>query len=224
MKLQLIHTENYLLVTFKDRYDEKKYQLFKSTYGDFWINEPNSGKFRTGGHYYNITHHLPLNNAPILEGVPLLPPLEDDESICPYPEEKQNAVDWHNGYNKAKEKYFKSIPDWVYTNLCYYDKRNPDCSMDDEDIEDHKKSLLKKDKTCNCDNCFYDRTKIAEFIIQSLQQPKYPVAFECEMVDKGEEDWIGDDITGEPFWNEKLEPKIITNSQGLTQLVGKYIY
>jgi len=63
-----------------------------------------------------------------------------------------------------------------------------------------------------------------EKIIQSLQQPKYPVAFDCEMVDKGEEDWIGDDITGEPFWNQKLEPKTIINSQGLTQLVGKYIY
>jgi hypothetical protein len=44
------------------------------------------------------------------------------------------------------------------------------------------------------------------------------------MIDKGEEDWIGDDINGEPFWNQKLEPKKITNSQGLTQIVGKYIY
>jgi len=54
------------------------------------------------------------------------------------------------------------------TNLCYYDKRNPDCSVDDEDIEDHKKSLLKKDKTCSCDNCFYGRAKLTEqLIIQS---------------------------------------------------------
>jgi len=51
------------------------------------------------------------------------------------------------------------------TNLCYYDKRNPDCSLDDEDIEDHKKSLLKKDKTCSCDNCFYGRTELTEQLI-----------------------------------------------------------
>ena len=31
------------------------------------------------------------------------------------------------------------------TNLCYYDKRNSDCSVNDEDIEDHKKGLLKKE-------------------------------------------------------------------------------
>jgi hypothetical protein len=51
------------------------------------------------------------------------------------------------------------------TNLCYYDKRNPDCSADDETIEDHKKSLLKKDKTCSCDNCFYGRTELTEQLI-----------------------------------------------------------
>jgi hypothetical protein len=51
------------------------------------------------------------------------------------------------------------------TNLCYYDKRNPDCTADDEDIEDHKKSLLKKNKTCSCDNCFYGRTKLTEQLI-----------------------------------------------------------
>jgi len=28
-----------------------------------------------------IAAHLPLNNSPVLEGVPLLPPLEDDEAI-----------------------------------------------------------------------------------------------------------------------------------------------
>jgi len=51
------------------------------------------------------------------------------------------------------------------TNLCYYDKRNPDCSADDEDIEDHKKSLLKNNKTCSCDNCFYGRTELTEQLI-----------------------------------------------------------
>jgi hypothetical protein len=51
------------------------------------------------------------------------------------------------------------------TNLCYYDKRNPDYSADDEDIEGYKKSLLKKNKTCSCDNCFYGRTELTEQLI-----------------------------------------------------------
>ena len=67
------------------------------------------------------------------------------------------------------------------TNLCYYDKRNPDCSVDDEDIEDHKKSLLKKNKTCSCDNCFYGRTELAEQLIwqqeRSYSKEDLEVAF-----------------------------------------------
>lgn len=53
----------------------------------------------------------------------------------------------------------------VYTELCYYDKRNPNCSMDDDEIKDHFELLKKKKDTCSCDNCFYGRTKLAEKII-----------------------------------------------------------
>jgi hypothetical protein len=56
------------------------------------------------------------------------------------------------------------------TNLCYYDKRNPDCSVDDEDIEAYKKSLLKKNKTCSCDNCFYGRTELTEQLIWQAER------------------------------------------------------
>jgi hypothetical protein len=56
------------------------------------------------------------------------------------------------------------------TNLCYYDKRNPDCSADDEDIEYHKKGLLKKNKTCSCDNCFYGRSKLTEQLIRQQER------------------------------------------------------
>ena len=120
--------------------------------------------------------------------MPLLPPLEDDESICPYPEEKQNAVDWHNGYNKAREKY-------RYT---------------EEDIDKAYWAGMKF--------VGEDKGSYKEFI-QSLQQPKYPVAFECEMVLHLNETWsteLGEGILS--------KPKTITNSQGLTQVVGKYIY
>ena len=35
-------------------------------------------------------------------------------------------------------------------NLCYYDKRNPDCSFDEDEIADRKK----RKPVCYCDNCF----------------------------------------------------------------------
>jgi hypothetical protein len=56
----------------------------------------------------------------------------------------------------------------------------------------------------------------------SLQQPKYPVAFECEIdniLSHNADDGINA-LINLNFGN----PKTITNSQGLTQLVGKYIY
>ena len=56
------------------------------------------------------------------------------------------------------------------TNLCYYDKRNPDCSADDEDIEDHKRSLLKKNKTCSCDNCFYGKSHLTEQLLEQQER------------------------------------------------------
>ena len=64
-----------------------------------------------------------------------------------------------------KQEALEEAAEIDLTNLCYYDKRNPDCSADDETIEDHKKSLLKKDKTCSCDNCFYGRTELTEQLI-----------------------------------------------------------
>ena len=131
--------------------------------------------------------------------MPLLPPLEDEvEELA-----RDNASmcdDWEDGYNKAKEKF-------KYT---------------EEDIKlafeaGHKKGFSGYPNTEN-----WKELSFKEWL-EKFTKPKYPVAFECKMIDKGEEDWIGDDITGEPFWNQKLEPKTITNSQGLTQLVGKYI-
>ena len=138
-----------------------------------------------------IIAHLPLNNAPTLEGVPLLPPLEDDESICPYPEEKQNAVDWHNGYNKAKEKY-------KYT---------------EEDLRFAIKSAFMQ----GVERVPYLH-QLEDNIIKAIRQPKYPVAFECEI---------------ETYYKPKInvndlpyidKPKTTTNSQGQTVWVGKYIF
>jgi hypothetical protein len=205
----IIKTDNYLLVVD----DGRNYPIdckYRYIYVDNVITRITS--IQPFQNYIDlIIYHLPLNNAPTLEGVPLLPPLEDEaekfaESEYPTTIDSFNDKGWDEsrslriaceiGYNKAKEKY-------KYTE------------------EDMRKAFQCGQQWVHeITNTDKDPTNFNE-LIQSLQ---HPVAFECEMIDKGEEDWIGDDITGEPFWNQKLEPKTITNSQGLTQVVGKYIY
>jgi hypothetical protein len=228
MTHSIIKTENYLLVGSND--DLRRGWFYCVRKNDIFQDEGEDVHCCMAD--IRIAAHLPLNNAPTLEEVPLLPPLEDegfryihslafDEAIIQYKMNRRISIldlipMFINGYNKAKEKYFKSIPDWVYTRLCVYDKRNPDYLPYDED------DLTKKPTNCSCDNCFYDRTKMAEFIIQSPQQPKYPLAFECEMEKDFRYNDDGEPIGFPPYETDK--PKTITNSQGLTQVVGKYIY
>lgn len=49
----------------------------------------------------------------------------------------------------------------VLESLCYYDKRNPDCTVDEEEIEIRQKN-------CSCDNCFYGRTRLAEELLKYI--------------------------------------------------------
>lgn len=58
-----------------------------------------------------------------------------------------------------------------------------------------------------------NKMKYMEEFIQSLSQPKMPVAFECEV------EHIGSQEDG-----DFEEPKKYTNSQGQTVLIGRYIY
>ncbi len=69
-----------------------------------------------------------------------------------------------------KQETLEEAAEIDLTNLCHYDKRNPDCSVDDEDIEDYKKFLLKRNRTCNCDNCFYRRTELTEQLIRQQER------------------------------------------------------
>jgi hypothetical protein len=66
-------------------------------------------------------------------------------------------------------------PDWIYENLCYYDLRNMNgiknvIDMYDEDEVASLGNHAKPD--CFCDNCFYGRSKMAEYIIFNFKQNK----------------------------------------------------
>ncbi len=190
MKHDIIKTENYLLIVSDE--------IPTTWYYDTYLN-----KLRhTGGAEYGessiskkVIGHLPINNSPILEGVPLLPPLEDDvedvDNIAFQAFKVQDEWTWSQfkdifpaGYNKAKEKY-------KYTEEDLRDAYNLGLDAD---------SKLSPNKT-------YDT------LIQSLQQPKYPIRFECE-----------DEVYMYSINGDIIKPKTTTNPKGQTQLIGKYIY
>jgi hypothetical protein len=191
----IIKTENYLLVVDESEIKDDDWHLdngvIKKWKGNLHSNRLTSKK---------IIFHLPLNNASTLEGVPLLPPLEDESNF--FAEQETTKNEWNSeksfkaGYNKAKEKY-------KYT---------------EEDLRDviEKVWLMAQEE----ESFFSAKEKI----IKSLQQQKYPVAFECEMEQfynkLGNEGFMFNSSSTIP----PPRPKTITNSQGLTQLVGKYIY
>ena len=161
----------------------------------------------------DIIAHLPLNGSPVLEGVPLLPPLEDEVKPDPklidsmsmryrhdfglLDKQHQDSIRttmiqlWEEvvgkGFYKAKEKY-------KYT-------------------EEQVREVIGKAQLLNHNNEF---VFTEEYLIESLQQPKYPIAFECEM-----QEYVRD----MPNIHSKYYlPKTTTNSQGQTEWVGKYIY
>jgi hypothetical protein len=72
--------ENYLLLVDESKIKDGNYSLYRNQILKVQIGV----NYSVPKAHKKIIYHLPLNNAPILEGVPLLPPLEE-------------------GYDKAKE-------------------------------------------------------------------------------------------------------------------------
>jgi hypothetical protein len=68
-----------------------------------------------------------------------------------------------SGYWKKNKKMTEQE---IKESLCYYDKRNPYCTADEEEIKEREHFLESGNFTCNCDNCFYGRTKLAEELLK----------------------------------------------------------
>ena len=198
----IIQTENYLLVV--DDSDIKE--------GDYTFQEASNLILKYNNAYSKkIIAHLPLNNSPILEGVDLLPPIEDEVERLAEKyygpgdyglESKQGFI---KGYNKAKAEY-------KYTE------------------EDLRKAFMKGVSiTGEGYNAEYaggdnpnletefgnEANKYVNSIQQSIQQQKMLIGFESE-IEKAEY-WYLDG-------NKLVKPKTITNSQGINEWVGTYHY
>lgn len=209
MMHNLIKVKNYLLViddseirgadwVYVEKYPEAPWQFMKPPCPiPYWGNKEETKK---------IIAHLPLNNAPYLDGVDVLPPIEDDvEILIPFPN--------GNGYRDGKEigVWMKG---WEEGYKEGYNKSREKYKWSDEDVI---KIVEKSRKT----------GLTAEFLMLSMQQPKYPIAFECEI--EPEYKYIGavKEVkgSGNKIKNKNTgKPKTFANSEGRTEWVGKCLY
>ena len=207
MKNEIIYTDDYALIVSDEHI--KDVRPFMGQYhleGGLTINKfPN---YLTDlGACKLIIAHRPLTDAPILEGVPLLPEFSKEDDVVelalrtyPFGNSERNAL--ITGYNKAKETYKYTEDDLIEVwNVAFEEG----VSLDDE---------------INDPVSFKD-------VIQSLQQPKRPEYFECKMEPKYKHIGAVKGIYGSGFRKQNLMyglPKTITNSQGQKELVGSYTY
>lgn len=218
MTYEIFKTDDYLLVIDNSEIKEGDYRMnLQRGYVKLVDDAPEYYNQRNDV-FKRVIAHLPLNNSPILEGVDLLPSLEQEDDVekmakeffkpkLPY---QKKELEWNGfikGYNKAKEKYKYTEEDMLVI-------RNQLVTMlptGDISAWDMIQSISKY-------------TKWFDEYIESLSQPKYPIAFmfETEYDCCGRyENCKGCDATAEMI---NLRPKTTTKSQGQTILVGKYIY
>jgi hypothetical protein len=197
MKHTLIKTEDYLLVVDKNEWDgnnvlaETKLLDKNLTIHNF---QPNKGDRK-------ILAHLPLNGAPYLDGVDVLPEIDYDLHI-------NDAIGYagsegHPDPHAFSEKQIGLLHGYV------------------EGFEQAKKiyKYTEEDLRKAAEWYFENKgNKSFEELTQLLNQPKLPVAFEVYMdtarIPNGDDGW--ETIT--------TGIKATTNSEGRTEWFGKYLF
>jgi hypothetical protein len=204
MKNEIIYTDDYALIVSDEHIKDVRPHKGKYHLEDGLTINKFPDYLTDLGACKLIIAHRPLTDAPILEGVPLLPEFSQEDAVVelalrtyPFGNSERNAL--ITGYNKAKETY-------KYTE------------------EDLRKAIDMATTRRHEDTVLFFRS---DEIIQSLQQPKRPKYFECEMEPKYKHIGAVKGIYGSGFRKQNLMyglPKTITNSQGQKELVGEYIY
>ena len=207
MKKEIVYTTQYALILSDGVIKEGDYFLT-----DDGRIEIDALDWKAREWHKKIIGHLPISDAPILEGVPLLPPLpqgDDVEKIADKLKIGSTYRDYEHlvkrgiilGYNKAKEKYKYTEEDlekvWLLA------------------VENTLLKALNKDVEKN----YYQ-------LLESLQQPSRPTHFECGMLCGrcsafDDECWSAKECTRGYDYPDIM--RTTTNSQGQIELVGKYI-
>lgn len=218
MKNEIIYTEDYALILSDEHIKDVRPHKGKYHLEDGLTINKFPDYLTDLGACKLIIAHRPLTDAPILEGVPLLPEFTQEEDMLevaknylleqgfPGHADHSLAKKWMvEFYNKAKEKYAQLI-----------EKQISDFT---HDLKESTSNHIKQ----NCEGALFGLNRLK----QSLQQPKRPKYFECEMEPKYKHIGAVKGIYGSGFRKQNLMyglPKTITNSQGQKELVGSYIY
>jgi hypothetical protein len=188
MKEEIIYTDDYALILSDEQTKENDWGYIRFQGGDVKL----IGKYFADD-WLKVIAHRPLTDAPILEGVPLMPKFTQEDDVVKIADVLKVGSTYRDyehlvkrgiiiGYNKAKETY-------KYT-------------------EDDLRKVIEASRDIRYVTYSEDE------LIQSLQQPKRPKYFECEIARITK-------FNGEPDYFE-LNSK--PNSQGQTELVGEYIF
>jgi hypothetical protein len=214
MNYNIIKTDNYLLIGSDDEIRRGLFYCVRTK--NIFQDEGEDIHCCMGD--IRIIAHLPLNNSPVLQGVDLLPPLEDDveklveEFKSSY--KKVGVTDYEVssfivGYNKAKEKYKFTEEDIIHllhkTARKYFQEGREykgHMAIAGDPLHGVRRELIN--------------------MVQSLHQ--YPKEFECEidLMYRGESlaSASGFSLDTKDIYTTKTT----TNSQGFRQWVGRYIY
>jgi len=212
MKHEIIYTDDYAII-------ESDEQITKD---NWFVNTVQNELYCHNIEHYDVDKdylkkiiaHRPLTDAPILEGVPLLPEFGESDNV------EKLAYNWFVTADK-KDTIFDL--GWVNIFTAGYKKSKETYKYTEDDLRRLVNSVTE----------FLSHHEPDEFNdwfeakIQILQQPKRPKYFECEMEPKYKHIGAVKGIYGSGFRKQNLMyglPKTITNSQGQKELVGSYIY
>jgi len=221
MKHEIIYTEHYAVIVSDEKIIERDW--FFNGEDILQVSEITDIIIDTEGQWSEIKTskkiiaHRPLTDAPILEGVPLLPKFTQENDVEKLTEKIYPTKGWNDWDETIHEISLKQIAFKVG-----YNKAKETYKYTEEDLRNMLELTICA-TVSNIDSPIFDlsiqknRVKYIDEILQSLQQPKRPKYFECEI------EYIHDETVPYPK-TLGTKPKTTTNSQGQTELIGEYIF
>lgn len=220
MKHEIIYTEHYALIVSDEQ----------TKHGDFFISsqsvKPILQKYIDPYNQILITKkviaHRPLTDVPILEGVPLLPKWgETEETIeLNYYKELEDRREVARNFKgqvagRHRDLFGNSeMHHMIRGFLEGYNKAKETYKYTEDDLIAFSNFVNTNLMHHSDSNGFYIGVRKVLELFKNIQQAKRPKYFECDMARITK-------FNGEPDY---FEPNSKPNSQGQTELVGKYIY